>query len=490
MPPETDTRFPPLQKDQVLASLPPIWPEELAEGIRDAVRQGARKLMVLDDDPTGTQTVYDIPVITEWSVERLESELQDSSTAFYVLTNSRSISETDAVALHQSIAANLRTAVARLEAAGVSPPTLSIVSRSDSTLRGHFPAEIDALQAALGPYDAVFLIPYFAAGGRLTIDDVHYVAQGDWLLPAAMTPFARDAVFGYRSSHLREWIAEKTAGRVSADDVASIGLDELRRAGPATVLQRLRELPAGSICVVNAVVERDLEVFVRGLLDAEAEGRRYLFRTAASFVAARLGLAPRPLLDGKTLQFGATNGGLTVVGSYVPCSSEQLQQLLDGESVVPIELDVPSLLDVNRREETERAATTDINRHLGASRDVVLYTSRQLITRAGAEANLEKGRIVSEAIVRIVRRLDLPPRYLIAKGGITSSDVATRALGVRRALVLGQILPGVPVWRLGPETAYPGLPYVVFPGNVGGPDALAKVVAMFQRPEAEGGKWT
>jgi uncharacterized protein YgbK (DUF1537 family) len=477
-----DPDFPQLHQEQVLASLPPVWPEELGEGIRAAVRQSGRKLMVLDDDPTGTQTVYDIPVITEWSVERLESELLDSTPAFYLLTNSRSMPESEAVALHRLIAANLQTAVGRLEAAEVVPPKLSVVSRSDSTLRGHFPAETDALQAALGPFDAVFLIPFFAAGGRMTIDDVHYVAQGQWLLPAATTPFARDAVFGYRSSHLREWIAEKTAGRVPADAVASLGLDELRQGGPAAVLRRLCGLPAGSICVVNAAAERDLEVFVRGLLDAETQGRRYLFRTAASFVAARLGLAPRPLLDGKTLPYGATSGGLTIVGSYVPCTNEQLQRLLDRAAVVPIELDVPSLLDANRREETVRAAIADLNRHLAASRDVVLYTSRQLITHAGADANLETGRIVSEAIVRVVRQLAVPPRYLIAKGGITSSDVATRGLGVRRALVLGQILPGVPIWRLGAETAYPGLPYVVFPGNVGGPEALAEAVAMFQRP--------
>ena len=74
------------------------------------------------------------------------------------------------------------------------------------------------------------------------------------------------------------------------------------------------------------------------------------------------------------------------------------------------------------------------------------------------------------------RRLEVRPRYLIAKGGITSSDLATKGLGVKRARVLGQILPGVPVWELGPETKFPGLPYVVFPGNVGGPEALQDAV--------------
>lgn len=478
MSPGRDSDSLPFRKDQILASLPPVWPHRVCDRIGAAVRQSDRKLVVLDDDPTGTQTVYDIPVITEWSVDRLESELLDPAPAFYVLTNSRSMPVDEAVALHRQIACNLRTAAGRLEAAGVVPPTLSVVSRSDSTLRGHFPAEVDALYAALGPFDAVFLVPYFGDGGRMTIDDVHYVAQGEWLLPAAETPFARDAVFGYRASNLRHWVAEKTAGRVPADAVASLSLDELRRGGPAGVLRRICELPPGSICVVNAAAQRDLEVFVLGLLDAETLGRRYLFRTAASFVAARLGLAPRPLLNGEDLRFSAPNGGLTVVGSHVPCSSEQLQRLLARAAVVPVELDVALLLDPNRRDQTVRAAITEVNHHLGESRDVVLYTSRQLILHARADANLETGRIVSEAIVQVVQQLAAPPRYLIAKGGITSSDVATRALGVRRALVLGQIIPGVPVWRLGSETAYPGLPYVVFPGNVGGPEALADVVAI------------
>jgi uncharacterized protein YgbK (DUF1537 family) len=85
-------------------------------------------------------------------------------------------------------------------------------------------------------------------------------------------------------------------------------------------------------------------------------------------------------------------------------------------------------------------------------------------------------------LISIVRGLQVRPRFLIAKGGITSSDVATRGLGVRRALVRGQILPGVPVWRLGAEARFPGLDYVVFPGNVGGDTALADAVRKFGSP--------
>jgi uncharacterized protein YgbK (DUF1537 family) len=82
----------------------------------------------------------------------------------------------------------------------------------------------------------------------------------------------------------------------------------------------------------------------------------------------------------------------------------------------------------------------------------------------------------------VVRALTIRPRYLVAKGGITSSDIATQGLGVRRALVLGQILPGVPVWQLGPETRHPALVYIVFPGNVGGPQALAEIVTTLRPP--------
>ncbi len=98
------------------------------------------------------------------------------------------------------------------------------------------------------------------------------------------------------------------------------------------------------------------------------------------------------------------------------------------------------------------------------------------MTGVDAESSLAIGRRVSDGLVAIVRAISVRPRYLLAKGGITSSDIATQGLGVKRALVLGQLLPGVPVWQLGPETRYPGLGYIVFPGNVGGPQALAEVV--------------
>jgi uncharacterized protein YgbK (DUF1537 family) len=167
----------------------------------------------------------------------------------------------------------------------------------------------------------------------------------------------------------------------------------------------------------------------------------------------------------------------------VPKTTTQLEALLRNESLERVEISVEGILDVaNRAGELSRAVVL-VNAALLAGRDVVVFTSRKLVTGAGAEASLAIGNQVSEALVDLLRGIEAQPRYLIAKGGITSSDLATRGLGVKRAMVLGQILPGIPVWELGAETKFPGLPYVVFPGNVGGPDALAEAVNKFKFPK-------
>jgi uncharacterized protein YgbK (DUF1537 family) len=355
---------------------------------------------------------------------------------------------------------------------------IAVVSRSDSTLRGHFPGEVAALADALDEdFDAWLLVPFFLEGGRLTIDDVHYVAGAEQLVPAGMTEFARDRAFGYRESNLRAWVAEKTAGRVPAEAVASISFDDLRRGGPRHVAERLMELRGGRICVVNAAGMRDLEVVVAALLEAEARGKRFLYRTAASFVQVRAGLAPRPLLAREELELPEANGGLVMVGSYVPTTSRQVAALLDQGRIMALEVDVTALIGDGQRDAEIARVAQLADEGLRRGEDVLVVTSRELVAGPGAAESLEIGRRVSDGLCAILRQIERRPRYLVAKGGITSSDLATRGLDVRRALVLGQALPGVPVWRLGGESRYPGLVYVVFPGNVGGPAALAEIVA-------------
>ncbi len=464
-----------VSKSATFAALPPVWPADLLPANAIAASASGRTLVVLDDDPTGTQTVRDIAVVTTWDAATLTAELTAAPACFYILTNSRSLTAPASRALHLELAANLRAASAATGRA------FTVASRSDSTLRGYYPLETDTLAEILGPFDATFISPYFEAGGRYTLHDTHYVAEGDRLVPAAETPFARDAAFGYRHSHLPSWVEEKTAGRTPAADVATISLETLRLGGPAAVTSLLRALPRGSVCVVNAAAPRDIEVFAAATLAAEAAGARFLFRTAAGFVAARIGRSPQhALLAPAAFSLPNAHGGLTLVGSYVPKTSTQLSALLATSPVTPIEVDVGALLDESRRESTLAATLIALNTALATGHDTVVYTSRQLVTGSDAAASLSIGRRVSDALIHLVRHLAVAPRYLIAKGGITSSDTATLGLGVRRAVVLGQALPGVPVWQLGPEAKFPGLGYIVFPGNVGSDSALADLVRLLR----------
>lgn len=484
-----------IRKEELLGSLPPVgaafggdptaqaggWPEEGAGAGSGA---GVRMLVVLDDDPTGTQTVHGIDVVTEWSCETLRAVMAERPPAFYILTNSRSCPGDEAAALNREIARNL------CAAAGPLGVDFDIVSRSDSTLRGHYPGETDALRETLEScrgqrFDGDVIIPFFLEGGRFTVNGRHYVQEGEWLVPAAETEFARDTVFGYRSSDLAAWVEEKTAGRIKASEVVRIDLSDLRTGGGPAVSAKLRTMGPGKACVVDAVAYSDLEVFVAALLTGECRKKRFLFRTAASFVRVRAGIPPHPLLTSADFARPGHEGrgGLVVVGSHIKKSSDQLTALLALPGTAGIELSVPRVLDPAGCQTELDRVTHRVAEEMESGRDAVVYTSRDLITRGDARADLAVSQTVSGALVQVVRNLAQAPRFVVGKGGITSSDVATKGLGIRRARVLGQLLPGVPVWTMGGETKFPGMNYVVFPGNVGDAGALARAVTILRGGE-------
>ena len=454
-------------------SLPsPIDDPSLEERVQAAVADSGRKIVALDDDPTGVQTVHGVAVLARWAPEALAAELRNVAPLFFILTNSRALPEARAAALNREIARNL------LDASRDTGVPFVVASRSDSTLRGHFPAETDALAAALGGVDGVLICPAFIEGGRVTAGDVHFVRDGDRFVPAAETEFARDATFGYSAHTLPGWVEEKTHRRIRSAEVASLALAEIRGGGPARVAERLRDVRGGQPVVVNALDYQDLWTVVLGLLRAEAEGKRFLYRTGASFVRARAGISALPLLRRSELlgkNAPRPSRGLVVVGSHVQRTTEQLQRLLLNSDIAGIEVAVPALLhgaddrdlEIARvRRRADDAITT--------GRTPVVYTSRQVERPEGME-ELVVARAVSDAMVAIVRGFERPD-FVVGKGGITSSDVGTLGLGAERATVLGQVRPGVPVWRLGPESRFPGMPYIVFPGNVGDAETLADIV--------------
>eukprot|EP00898_Chlorokybus_atmophyticus_P007744 jgi/Chlat1/7971/Chrsp69S07405 len=493
---------PPLSLSDTLARLPAEHADAaaLTKEIQSAIHEKkAPALVALDDDPTGTQTVHGIVVLTEWSVEALTHELESDTPGmnihivsldhcFFVLTNTRALAPDAAASLVKEICANLAKASAR-----ASGRPYTVVLRGDSTLRGHFPGEMEAAAEAMrggsegGGEEPVWLLcPFFRAGGRVTVEDVHYVADGDTLVPAGETEFARDPTFCYISSDLKSYIAEKSSGRLPASSVTSISIQDVRVGGPEAVCEKLMGMRSGTTAVANAVSDADAVVIAAAVLRAEERGRRVLCRTAASFVSARMGVEARaPLTLSEVLKEATSTtssttsssrrGALLVCGSHVPKTTAQLNALLTRRQLERIELSATKLSSTDEaisHAETARAAAQADRAIREASivgRDVLLMTSRELVLGKDGHESLAIAARVSAGLVRAAASVKVKPRYVLAKGGITSSDVATKALGITRAIIAGQAAPGVPVWVPACESArLPGVPYVV--------DALADVV--------------
>ncbi len=454
-------------------------------GARSAIRKqlhdSGRRLVVVDDDPTGTQTVHEVLVYMEWSVERLSRAFASGAPVFYISTNSRSLGPVQATQLNLELARSLAAAARRQEAEAI------VASRSDSTLRGHFPHEVEALGRALGQgLDGVLIAPAFFEAGRYTVGDVHWVDQAGELISAEQSESARDPVFGYRHGNLKEWVEEKTGGAVKASAVRSISLDMIRRGGPDAVARELIQAGGAQPIILNAACYEDLEVLALGIAAAESQGKRFIYRCAASFVKARGGFSDRPLLERGQMRPGA-GPGLVVVGSYVERTSRQVERLLRSRLATGVELGIEKLLDPRAGEQEIASAAERANRELARGRTACVYSSRVRHSAQGDQF-LQVGNAIMSGLCAVVGRVHVEPGFLVAKGGITSIEIARSALGVAEATVLGQILEGVPVWRLGTESRWSEIPYVVFPGNVGGDEALERVVSILLGfPEIESG---
>ena len=472
---------------QVLSGLPPVVSVDVTR-IREAIARDRRIVVVLDDDPTGTQTVADVPVLTQWSVDDVRWAMRQSSSVFYILTNSRSLDPEHAKRRIHEVMKSV------CDAAQCEDVEFVVTSRSDSTLRGHFPLEPDSISECLEDLegsicDGVIIVPAYLEAGRLTVDSVHYLRTSEGLLPVGESEFARDATFGYNSSDLRDYVEEKSKGRWIAGDVVRITLIDLRKGGLPRVKGILEGLTKGQPVVVDAACDDDLRLLALAILDAESEGKRFIYRVGPSFVRARAGLDVKlPLKssqihdirgrnDGGGHGIETSSHGLIVVGSHVSMSTRQLEGVLKMTSVALVEIDVFALLDEGDREATIKATVHAAVGSLKMS-DVVVGTSRQLALGHDADESLAIARTISSALAEIVRRIvtRITPGWVVAKGGITSSDVATGGLGIRRAWARGTLLPGIiSLWEPVSD-AGPTIPYVVFAGNVGDEGALVSVV--------------
>lgn len=486
----------PLEAD-VLAAFPAevqIPARLVADSVAASSEASPRVLVVLDDDPTGTQSVSNLPVLTRWDVADFAWAFGyevngQRQRAVYVLTNTRSLDPAEAAARNEEIVRNALAAAASADPA----LRLSFVSRSDSTLRGHYPLEPDVIAATVTAVngettDGVVIVPAFPDAGRVTIGGVHFTRgtgeDAGQLTPVAETEFARDASFGFANSEMAKYVEEKSKGRFPADSVIVLDLDIIRAStdpniSAKAIADAIDAATDSTPIVADIVTENDLRALSLGLEEAERRGKKLLYRVGPPFVRARIGQEIRTELSGEEAYAGNTPsvaGGLIVVGSHVGVTTRQLNALTEQHSAARIvEIDVEKLLGESAREYLDETVDTVVTALRGG--DVIVHTSRLLIKTADAAESLRIARTVSAAVVAVVNRTlkTFPPRFVIAKGGITSSDVAAHGLEIRHAIVRGPMLPGiVSLWEPvdGPAK---GIPYIVFAGNVGDDQSLADV---------------
>lgn len=476
------------------------------------------KVVVFDDDPTGSQTLHGCPLLLRWDRASLRRGLEHPSPFLFLLANTRALDPLEAAGRLRAICRELRPALAEAQAAGRLGQWL-LVSRGDSTLRGHFPLEVDVLAEELGPFDATLLAPAFLPGGRTTRDGVHLLHGA----PVHTTPFARDRLFGYRSSDLPGWVEEKSGGRIPAAAVQRLSLAELDRAAAALQGAQRGEMAAGGfqqLCARLAGFEGNPCVAVDGerpqqlaalgaavrelTAPAAAERwgrpRRFLFQCAASLLNGLVELGEQPLdpvgLAALRRRDGAGQPlpGLVLVGSHVPLADAQLERLLAEQGCSGLELPVAKLARVLEGPAPQELLASleaqwgdQLEALLADGRTPVLHTSRGELPCRHAAERRRLGLALAGLMARLAARLAPRLGYLISKGGITSHTLLAGGLELALVELQGQLAPGLSLVLTPAAAAVPRLPVVTFPGNLGDGDSLVAAWRLLEGSVAGGG---
>ena len=346
--------------------------------LNDEIEKNNKKIVVLDDDPTGVQTVHDVSVYTDWSKESIKSGFEEKNKLFYILTNSRGFTIEQTIKAHKEIANTIAEVGRELNKEYI------IISRSDSTLRGHYPLETKLLKDIENQngkkIDGEILCPFFKEGGRFTINNIHYVKYDNKLVPAGETEFAKDKTFGYTSSNMCEYIEEKTNGEFKKENVTCISLDDIRSLNFDKIEKQLSEVNDFNKVVVNAIDYCDIKVFCIALYRAMAKGKTYMFRTAAAIVKVIGGITNQPLLTKeKMIVKDNKNGGIVVVGSHTKKTTSQLESLKEVDGIEFIEFNSDLVLDEMKFEQEIKRVVSLSEKFISEGTTVVTYTKRKLL---------------------------------------------------------------------------------------------------------------
>lgn len=439
-----------------------------------------RKIVVLDDDPTGIQTVNDIFVFTQWDKATITEGLLGDEPIFYILTNSRALTKQETINLHREIGHHLAQAS---KECGVD---FLLISRGDSTLRGHYPIETETLKETIEAYGDIqyngeIICPCFMEGGRITKEGVHYLKENDRLIPVGETEFSKDRTFAFTNSDLSMYVEEKTQGAFTAESCLKITQDLLTKSHRNAVEEILLNVTKFNKIIVDGTSYEELTVFKHALEKVLKKGRQFILRTAASLPKVLGEVSDRPLLVREDLVTNSEAlGGLIIVGSHVDKTNRQLKCLKESETdLVYIEFDAEAAVHEDTLTKEYKRVRICVEEAIFQGRTTVVYTSRTLLSHTqNEEEKLKMSVKLSEGVSKVVNTLTIRPKFIIGKGGITSSDIGTKGLEVKKAKVLGQVRPGIPVWLTDEYSKFPQMPYIIFPGNVGNDETLLDIVTM------------
>ena len=409
------------------------------------------KTVVLDDDPTGTQFATGVRVLLEWDSQTIVDSLTDAD-AVYIQTNSRSISEEKAVELSRKI--KLET-----ELAGkILGQHINFILRGDSTLRGHVFAETDVFVA---PNSKLLFVPAYPDIGRTTLGAIHRVKIEGVDTPAHETEFASDPVFPFSTSLLTDYVSEKSSRKSTTITLSQV------RSGIENLADLFLAIPDGVVILPDVETNEDIRAIAAAANLLREAGTSVVVRCSALLAAMMVGVDSKKLLTGPiiTEPFSV----LLASGSHTAGATSQLLEV-SKEYGAPVVINTSDAMQ--NAKECGKKAVQSVLLQLEESYFGFITTER---TRLAEHNTLEHGEKVMEALISAVTQISPLVEAVIAKGGITSADVARKGIGAKSAWVLGQILPGISLWKIEDRTGR-SLYYVVVPGNVGDSKTLVSVL--------------
>ncbi len=443
------------------------------------------KFVVIDDDPTGSQTVYDCLLLLKWDCSTLIKGFESKSNLFFILANTRSLSENDAKLTIKEICENIKTVIA----SQAYEEEIFFISRGDSTLRGHNFLEPSALNSCLGPFDATFHIPAFIEGKRFTINGSHFVDK----TPINQTIFATDKIFGYATSNVKNILFQQSKAQINYEDIQNLFLSDIEMLNDEEnniVFRRIKNLKNNTQVIVDVENYSQLKKFSL-VIKKLKKHKKFLFRTAASFISS---ISDKQSFSQSDIFFSNLRirnkeksflPGLIIVGSYVELSTIQLNNLLDMSNCNPVELDVFEFFKITSSDNNQKCRNLFKNKFLKEIRfsfekgqTPVLFTSRKFMSLDYSEL-FNFYNLLACFIAELVADLKYEIGYLISKGGITTNLILSNGLNADFVYLEGQILTGISVVTYNLKNGEK-LPIVTHPGNIGTRDSLVNIWKVFE----------